>query len=65
MATGGKRGKAVDISRVQMIERIFAAADIERVAIGQKRLAAALFDKIDNRLGQFGRRYAKLPGSPK
>ena len=34
-----------------MLERVFAAADIERVAVGDKGSAAALFDEIGDDLG--------------
>ena len=42
MTARGKRGKAVLICRVQMIQRVFSSAHIQRVAIGQKRLSAQL-----------------------
>lgn len=34
-----------------MLERVFAAADIERVAVGDEGPAAAFFDKIGDDLG--------------
>ena len=34
MATGGKRGKPVEICGIHMIERIFSPADIQSIAIG-------------------------------
>ena len=40
MAAGGIRGKSVDISRLYVVQGIFAPADIQGVAIGQKGLAA-------------------------
>ncbi len=32
-----------------MVERVFAPADVERVAVGQKGLAAALLDEVRDR----------------
>ena len=35
-----QRGETVEISRVHVVERVFTAADVERVAVGQKNAAA-------------------------
>ena len=48
------RDKAVFICGIDVVERIFASADIQRVAVGQKRLAAKLADNGSNRLRIIG-----------
>ena len=48
MTSGLQRGEAVDISGIQMVECIFTAADIERVAVGEERLATAFFDVVSH-----------------
>ena len=50
VTTCGKRGESVHISALDMIQRIFASADIERVAVRQKRFAAQLLHDVDHRL---------------
>ena len=42
----GKRRKAVLISRIQMIQRVFSSAHIQGVAVGQKRLSAQLLHHL-------------------
>ena len=37
-----------------MLQRVFAAADVERVAVGEEGLAAALLDEIGDDLGIVG-----------
>ena len=54
MTAGGEWGISVEICRVNVLERIFPAADIERIAVSQKRLAAAFSDKVCNYLGVIG-----------
>ena len=49
MAAGRERRKAVEIGGIQMIERILAPADIQCVAVGQERLAAALLNEVRDR----------------
>ncbi len=44
MTVRGKRRKAVLISGIEMVERVFPAAHIQRIAIRQKRLAAEFLD---------------------
>ena len=51
MAAGGERRKAVKISRIQVVECVLASADVQRVAVGQERLAAALLDEVRDRFG--------------
>ena len=48
---GLERVEAVLIGAVEMVERILAPADVERVAVGEERLAAQLLDDIADRLG--------------
>lgn len=51
MASGLEGVKAVFIRRIHMIQRIFAAAYIQGVAVGQESFPAAFFYHIDNDLG--------------
>ncbi|CDA62161.1 unknown [Clostridium sp. CAG:169] len=66
MAAGGKGIVAVFISAVQMVQCIFAASDIQGVAVGQERLAAQFFDQVHDDLcivwAQIGKvaRFAKM-----
>ena len=46
MTSGLQGRKSVDISGIQVVKCIFAAADIECIAVGEKRLAAALLDIV-------------------
>ena len=46
LATRGIRGKAVLVGGVDVLERVFAATDVERVAVGEEGLAAQLLDVV-------------------
>ena len=54
MTAGGERGIAVEIRGIHVLQRVFAAADVERVAVGEEGLAAALLDEIGDDLGIVG-----------
>jgi len=51
MAARGQRREAVEIGGVEMVKRIFSAADIECVAVSQKRFAAARLDHVHDGFG--------------
>ncbi len=46
MASGGKRGKAVGIGRVDVVQGIFAGTDIKRITVREKRFSAPFLHKI-------------------
>ena len=46
MAARREWGEAVDIRRIHVLERVFPAADIECVAVGQKRPSASGLNKV-------------------
>ena len=48
LATGGVRGKAVLVRAVDVLERVLAAAYVERVAVREEGLAAQLLDHVGN-----------------
>ena len=50
MAASGQRRKTVEISRIQMIERVLTSADVQGIAVGQEGLAAVCLDVICSRL---------------
>ena len=54
LATRSVRGKAVLVSGVDVLERVFAATDVERVAVGEEGLAAQLLDDIRDGAGVVG-----------
>ena len=54
MTASGERGIAVEIRGIHVLQRVFAAADVERVAVGEEGLAAALLDEIGDDLGIVG-----------
>ena len=49
LAARRHRAEAVEIGGIHVVKRIFSSADIERVAVCQEGLAAALPDKIRHR----------------
>ena len=51
VAARGERGEAVGIGGVHMLERMLAAADVERVAVGQEGTAAQFLDEVGHGLG--------------
>ena len=53
-------GKAVLPGAVQVLQRIFAAAGVKGVAVGQKRLAAQLLDHVGHRFGVVGAQKAQV-----
>ena len=60
LAARGIRGKAVLISGVDVLERVFAATDVERVAVGEEGLAAQLLDDIRDGAGVVGAQKAQV-----
>ena len=60
LATRGIRGKAVLVGGVDVLERVFAAADIERVAVGEEGLAAQLLYDIRDGTGVVGAQKAQI-----
>ena len=54
LASGSNRVKTVDISAVQVFERMLTASGIKRVAVGKERHAAQFFNDIGNSLGIIG-----------
>ena len=54
MAAGGIGGKTVDVGRFHVIQRVFAAADIQGVAVRQEGLAALTFYQIRHGFGPVG-----------
>jgi len=52
LTAGGHAGKSVARRRFQMVQRIFAQAGVKRVAVGQKRSAAARVDDFAKRIGK-------------
>ena len=60
LAAGGKWRKPVFISRFDMVQRIFAAPHIQRVAVCQKRAAAQLFHGVRNGLCKIGPQVRKV-----
>ena len=62
VAAGGVGRKAVDISRFNVIQGVLAAADIQRVAVGQERLAALTLDQVHHDLGPVGTQISQVAG---
>ena len=60
LATRGIRGKTVLVGGIDVLERVFAATDIERVAIGEEGLAAQLLHDIRNGAGIVGAQKAQV-----
>ena len=60
LATRGIRGKTVLIGGVDVLERVFAATDIKRVAVGEKGLAAQLLHDIRDGAGVVGAQKAQV-----
>ena len=60
LATRGIRGKAVLVGGVDVLERVFAATDIERVAVGEEGLAAQLLHDIRDGAGVVGAQKAQV-----
>ena len=60
LATRGIRGKAVLIGGVDVLERVFAATDIERVAVGEEGLAAQLLHDIRDGASVVGAQKAQV-----
>ncbi len=56
LATRGIRGKAVLVGGVDVLERVFAATDVERVAVGEEGLASQLLHDIRDGAGVVGRK---------
>ena len=62
VAAGGKRIVAIHIGRIQVIQRIFAAAYIEGIAVRQERLAAVLFNQLHEHSGIVGAKISQISG---
>ena len=60
LATRGIRGKAVLVGGVDVLERIFAATHIERVAVGKEGLAAQLLHDVRDGAGVVGAQKAQV-----
>ena len=60
LATRGIRGKAVLVGGVDVLERIFAATHIERVAVGKEGLAAQLLHDVRDGSGVVGAQKAQV-----
>lgn len=60
LATRGIRGKAILVGGVDVLERIFAATHIERVAVGKEGLAAQLLHDIRDGAGVVGAQKAQV-----
>ena len=56
----GIRGEAVLVSGVNVLERVFAATDVERVAVGEEGLAAQLLDDVRDGAGVVGAQKAQV-----
>ena len=50
LAAGAERVVAVLVGGVEMLERVLAAADVERVAVCKEGLTAKLFDEVRHHL---------------
>ena len=60
LATRGIWGKTVLVGGVDVLERVFAATHIERVAVGEEGLAAQLLDDIRDGAGVVGAQKAQI-----
>ena len=60
LATRGIRGKAVLVGGIDVLERVFAATDIERVAVGEEGLATQLLHDIRDGAGVVGAQKAQV-----
>ena len=60
LATRSIRGKAVLVGGIDVLERVFAATDIERVAVGEEGLAAQLLHDIRDGAGVVGAQKAQV-----
>ena len=60
LATRGIRGKAVLIRGIDVLERVFAATHIERVAVGEEGLAAQLLHDIRDGASVVGAQKAQI-----
>ena len=60
LATRGIRGKAVLVGGVDVLERVFAATDIERIAVSEEGLAAQLLHDIHDGAGVVGAQKAQV-----
>ena len=60
LATRGIRGKAVLVGGVDVLERVFTATDIERVAVGEEGLAAQLLHDIRDGASVVGAQKAQV-----
>ena len=56
----GIRGKTVLIGSVDVLERVFAATDVERVAVGEEGLAAQLLHDVRDGAGVVGAQKAQV-----
>ena len=60
LATRGIRGKAVLVGGIDVLERVFAATDVERVAVGEEGLAAQLLHDVCDGAGVVGAQKAQV-----
>ena len=60
LATRSIRGKAVLVGGIDVLERVFAATDIERIAVGEEGLAAQLLHDVRDGAGVVGAQKAQV-----
>lgn len=60
LTTRGIRGKTVLVGGIDVLERVFAAAHIERVAVGEEGLAAQLLHHVGDGAGVVGAQKAQV-----
>ena len=60
LATRGIRGKTVLVGGIDVLERVFAATHIERIAVGEEGLAAQLLHDIRDGAGVVGAQKAQV-----
>ena len=65
MAAGGKRVVAIFIGRIDVIQRILAATNIERIAVRQKHLATLILDQIHHDFCVVGTQVGQIAGFAK
>lgn len=60
LATRSIRGKAVLVGGIDVLECVFAATDIERIAVGEEGLAAQLLHDVGDGAGVVGAQKAQV-----
>ena len=62
VAAGGVGGEAVDIGGINVVQRVFPAAHIERVAVGEEGLSALALHQVGHGPGPVGTQIGKVAG---